>query len=154
LRFTGWAILLAAIGGLVFLGYRAYPAHQPSKKNPNFIDVIFGNNLVVFAARVVLFATAVVLAITAFYVVYSMVQRIRAGHLLSQFGPLRVQEVEDLSGQVDYWQSAWSELDAENDFLRARLEQTDAIVEQLLGAGQTETGTAETEGDEEEPPSW
>ena len=37
LRFTGWAILLAAIGGLVFLGYRAYPAHQPSKKNPNFI---------------------------------------------------------------------------------------------------------------------
>ena len=61
----GFLFLAIIVGALGWLAYRLYPAHHRTPTNPNFIDSIFANNLVLFVGRLVLVAAAVVLAVTA-----------------------------------------------------------------------------------------
>jgi hypothetical protein len=134
------------IGGFGWLAYRAYPAHHPEKPNPSFIDSIFANNLVLFAARLVLASAAIVLAFLAAYVIWSMVKWMTAGRMLAKFGPFEVQAVEDLTADVDMWRDLWEEANEENEELRQRAEETDALLAQLYAEFQH----AEP-GQEEEP---
>jgi hypothetical protein len=136
----GWVLLIVLVGSLGWLGYRAYPASHPTKHDPGFIDNVFANNLVLFAARLVLFSTAFVLAFLAVWVVFSAVKGMIAGHVLTKFGPLEMQAVEDMSADVEMWQNLWSEENDENQELRARLEETDTLFGQLYEAYQEVTG--------------
>lgn len=128
----GFLVLAGVLVVVAGLGYRIYPAHRPKQAEPSFVDIIFANNLVVFGARVILFSAALVLAVTAFYIIYSMVISMRAGRPLEQFGPLRVQAVQDLTEHLEAWQTWWAEANEENADLRSRLEHTDALVADLL----------------------
>jgi hypothetical protein len=128
----GVVAVVAFFALLGLLAYRIYPATRPRQPDPSFVDIVFANNLVVFAARAILFSAAVVLAVTALYIVYSMSKSMQAGQPLEQFGPLRVRAVQDLSEELQQWQNWWSEADAENTDLRARLERADVILADLL----------------------
>jgi hypothetical protein len=147
-----WLFILAALAGIGLLFYRIYPDSRPAQSNPDFIDIIFANSLVVFASRLVLISGAVVLAVTAAFIVYSMAKRMVAGELLAQFGPLKVPEVADLSSQVETLQDLWVEADEENAALRARLENTDALFAELWEEYQQLAARLGHAGEEEQEP--
>ncbi|MDQ2910075.1 MAG: hypothetical protein M3R39_03535 [Actinomycetota bacterium] len=132
----GWVFSLLLLAAFGWLAYRSYPAHHATKSDPSFIDNIFANNLVLFAARLVLFSAAFVLAVTAAYVVYSMVRGMLAGQMLTKFGPFEVPAIQDLTEDVEMWQSLWSEATEENEELRNRLEAADDLFAQLYDAYQ------------------
>lgn len=127
----GLLFLVIVIGGAGWLAYRLYPANHRLPKDPNFIDSVFANNLVLFAGRLVLVATAVVLAVTAVFVVISFWKRGKAGHWLTRFGPLETQAIEDLRGEVEMWQNWWVEQNQEIQDLQQRLETSDTLITRL-----------------------
>jgi hypothetical protein len=141
----GFLFLSIIIGAVGWLAYRLYPAHHRTPTNPNFIDSVFANNLVLFAGRLVLVATAVVLAVTAVFVVISFWKRGKAGRWLTRFGPLETQAIEDLRGEVEMWQNWWVEQNQEVLELQERLESSDALISQLHE--QLQMLTAESEND-------
>jgi hypothetical protein len=145
-------VLVLLFVGFGWLAYRLYPAHHVQKRDPSFIDSIFANNLVLFAARLVLASAAVVLAVTAIYVIWSMFKGMTAGQMLTKFGPLEMQETEDLSADVEMWQTLWSEATDENEQLRERLAATDADLQQLYAAFRATTGQDPPEEEQDEPP--
>jgi hypothetical protein len=147
----GWLLFLLLLVPFALVGYRIYPGDRTTQKNPGFIDIIFANNLVVFAARLTLFLVALVLAVTAFFIVRSMIYRMKAGEHLTQFGPLKVPEVEDLSTAVDFWQNQWAEVDIENTELRARIATTDAQLASLRQAFEDVTSRGHSEETGQEP---
>lgn len=122
------ALFAAAIGLLVF---RIYPTHHPLAKHPNFVDLIFANNLVVLAARLVLLSTAGVLAVAGVFIVISFWKRAQAGHWMSRFGPFETQAVENLEGVVEQWQTWWQEEYARRTELEERVESADKLLEEL-----------------------
>lgn len=128
----GFLLLALFIGAVGWLAYRLYPAHHRSPNNPNFVDTIFANNLVLFAGRLVLVAAALVLAVTAVFVVISYWKRGQAGHWLTRFGPLETQAIEDLRGEVEMWQNSWVEQNQEIQELQERLEASDTLINQLF----------------------
>jgi hypothetical protein len=144
----GWILLSLLVGALGWLGYRSYPAHHPAKANPGFIDNVFANNIVLFAARLVLFSAAFVLAFLAAWVVFSAVKGMLAGHILTKFGPLEMQAIQDLSEDVEMWKNLWTEENAENEELRERLQETDTLFAQLYEAYQE---AVQGKGEEEKP---
>jgi hypothetical protein len=127
----GWFVLLALCFLVVVVAYRLYPSGHPLRANPGFIDVIFANNLVIFAARLILLVSALVLAVAAVYLIASMVKWMVARMWITKFGPFVVQDVKDLSTEVETWQELWSEADDENEELRERLEDSDALIDEL-----------------------
>jgi hypothetical protein len=150
-----WVIIALSVAGVGFLVYRAYPAHHPQQHNPNFIDNVFANNLVLFAARLVLFSAAVVLAVMAVYVIYSISRWMASGQSLTKFGPFEVQAVEDLSADVEMWRNLWSEETDENVQLRSQLEETDNLFSQLYDEFQgvvARLAQYENQGTEPDPP--
>ncbi len=144
-----WFLLIGVAAGLGFLGYRAYPAHHPVSGDAGFIDSIFANNLVLFAARLTLFSAALVLAFTAAYVIYSIWKGMTTGRTLTRFGPFEMQAVEDLSEEVEMWKKSWLESNEENDQLRQRLRETDALFQRVY----EEWREATTDPDEDDNPA-
>ena len=142
----GFLVLAILLGGVGWLAYRLYPANHRLPHNPNFIDSVFANNLVLFAGRLVLVATAVVLAVTAIFVVISFWKRGKAGHWLTRFGPLETQAIEDLRGQVEMWQTWWTEQNQEIQELQERLVNSDALINQLYEALQEKSSGEDDEG--------
>lgn len=123
--------LLVLLAPVALLVYRVYPNQHPLQKNPNFIDVIFANNLVLFAARLVLLSAAGVLAVAAIFMVISFWKRGKAGHWMSKFGPLETQAFEDLRGAVEQWQGWWEEEFDRRTELEERVEQSDQLIADL-----------------------
>jgi hypothetical protein len=123
--------LVLMLGGGGFLLYRMYPAHHPLAKKPNFVDLIFANNLVVFAARIVLLSAAGVLAVAAVFVVVSFWKRAQAGHWMSRFGPFETQALQDLTGLLEQWQGWWQEEFGRRTELEERVEQSDVLIQEL-----------------------
>jgi Ca2+/Na+ antiporter len=143
----GFLLLAIIVGALGWLAYRLYPAHHHTPTNPNFIDSVFANHLVLFAGRLVLVAAAVVLAVTAVFVVISYWQRGKAGHWLTRFGPLETQAIEDLRGEVEMWQNSWVEQNQEVQALQEQVEQSDALIVDLYEQLQSVTGMEDEEKD-------
>jgi hypothetical protein len=130
----GFVVLLGALGALLLVLYRIYPAHLPEKENPGFLDAIFANHLVVFAARLVLFSLALVLAFAAGYTIVSIVQWVRQRRWLARAGPFEVsrEAVETLQAQVELWQSQALKMDEHVQELAAELEASERIIEGLM----------------------
>jgi hypothetical protein len=133
----GFAFLALLALGVGVLIYRLYPSHRTPEKNPNFVDVIFANNLVVLAARLVLLSAAGVLAVAAVFIVISFWKRGKAGHWMSRFGPFETQAVEDLAGQVNQWIEWWQVENARADELQGRVEESEKLFADLYSAFQT-----------------
>ena len=125
-------VVIALVGGVAILTYRLYPAGHREPKNPNFIDNIFANNLVLFAARLVLISAALVLAAASVFIVISFWKRGKAGHWLTRFGPFETQAIEDLRGELETWQGYWAEGREEAESLRERVDAAAALVAELM----------------------
>lgn len=130
---AGWFYLFVVVVVLGLLAYRLYPADHADATSANFIDAIFANNLVIFIARVMLFLGACVLAAGMVFIVLSIWKRAKAGHYLTRFGPFETQAIEDLRGEVETWQNYWAEENEQVGELRKRLEESDAVLQQVLG---------------------
>jgi hypothetical protein len=126
-----WVLVALLVLFLLVVAYRRYPAQHPLKENPGFIDVVFANNVVLFAGRLVLLAAAVVLAFGAAYIIASMVKWMGSRMWLTRFGPFSVQDVKDLSAEVETWQELWAEADEENRELRERLQSADELLGEI-----------------------
>lgn len=127
----GLFFLAIIVAGFGLVSYRVYPSRHPLERHPNFIDLIFANNLVVFAARLVLLSTGVVLAVAAVFIVISFWMRGKAGHWMSRFGPFETQAVENLEGAVAQWQQWWQEEFERRTELEERVEQSDRLLAEL-----------------------
>lgn len=127
----GFLMLGLLAAGLALVIYRIYPTHHPLAKNPNFVDLIFSNDLVVLAARLVLLSAAGVLAVAAVFIVISFWKRAKAGHWMSRFGPFETQAVEDLQGAVNQWIQWWQEEYNRRTELEERVEQSDQLLNEL-----------------------
>jgi hypothetical protein len=85
---------------------------------------------VIFAARLVLFSASVVFFFTAFYIVVSVIQRMRRQQWSRRAGPFESElaeaeaeeELEDVDPMFSLLEEAWTE----NENLLARLEERDA----------------------------
>jgi hypothetical protein len=72
--------MLAAMSAAIVVAvlcYRIYPGTLPDEKNPSFLSALFNNGIVMFSARL----AAVALA---FFVVASVVQRVRSREYLGE----------------------------------------------------------------------
>lgn len=130
-RAMGFLVVAAFVAGVVVVVYRLYPTGHPLPKNPNFIDAIFANNLVLFAARLVLLSAAGVLAVASVFIVISFWKRGKAGHWMSRFGPFETQAVEDLQGALEFWQNAWQEANDTRQALEQRIQESDETMGEL-----------------------
>jgi hypothetical protein len=119
--------------GLIFLGIALYPDRLPSPTNPDFIDNIFDNRAVIWAARLLLVSAAVVLAMGGLFTVVSTIIRMKNREWLKRAGPFEVSEnaLTDLEAQIQYWRNAALSGQEEVAELRERLEESDALIEQL-----------------------
>lgn len=122
---------IAAVG--IFALFQLYPDEVVEPRDADFLDNIFANRWVLFAARLVLFSAALVAFFAAGFAILSVIQWIRNGQWLRRAGPFEVDAaaVSTLDDQVELWRGQAQATGDELDELRARLEETDALVEKL-----------------------
>jgi hypothetical protein len=127
-------LILAGLAALAVWGLLSLaPDEAPAKRDPNVIDSIFSNVVVIAAARVLLLATAGVLLVAGVYIVVSTIVRMARGQWLRRAGPFesdlahqeqRLEETEDF---LEEWLAA----SEQNEELLERLEERDLLITQL-----------------------
>lgn len=139
-----FSLLAAAVVIVALVLYRIYPADLPHKENPGFIDIIFESPLVVFATRAILLSLAAVLAFAGLFTVGSIVSWMKRRQWLTKAGPFEVarEAVDTLIAQVQYWQQEAITQNREVQELRERLEQTAALLNEVLADDDATAGDA------------
>lgn len=129
-------LLLAGIAGLTLLAKGLYPVDLPPMKDPDFIDSVFDNRGVLWIARLLLASAAAVLAFGGFFIVISIVVRMRNEEWLRRAGPFEVSEtaLSEIEGEADYWLNAALEEQEEVVELVERLEEADELIERFRTA--------------------
>jgi hypothetical protein len=126
-------IAACVVGVFALLIKGLYPADLPSAANPDFIDNIFDNRVVVWAARLLLVSAAAVLAFGGVFIVISTGIRMKNGEWLRRAGPFEISDiaVTEIEGQMDFWRQAALVGQEEVAELTERLEESDELIEQL-----------------------
>jgi hypothetical protein len=130
----GFVVIVALLAGIGYGIAQLAPDHAPQKKNPNFIDSIFDNVVVIAAARVLLLIAAVVALIALVYIGVSAAVRLARGEWLQRAGPFepKLEEVAESLDAADSFFEEWLEVTEENEQLTERLEQRDQAIRELL----------------------
>lgn len=84
-QLLGIALVVVITAFLVFIGIEAFPHHVKNATNPNFVDNIVANSVVIFAIRLALFFAVV-------YVGVSVIGLIGGRRWLSQLGPFKASD--------------------------------------------------------------
>lgn len=125
-------LVVAAIGiGLLVRGL--YPVDLPASQDPDFIDNVFDNRLVLLAARLLLVSAAGVLAFGGAFIAVSIGSRMKNREWLRRAGPFEISEapVGRAEGEVDFWRRIILASDEETAYLQDRLRQSEEIIEEL-----------------------
>jgi exonuclease VII small subunit len=137
---AGFLLLLGILAGVFFFFRYIEPDHVTQKQNPNFIDNIFADPVVIAAARIVLLSVAIVLLFGSIYVAASSVVRIKRGQWLRRAGPFEAnlaeaeEAEEELESVEDMLLDLYSDAIEENEELSERLQERDEQMEQLYAA--------------------
>ncbi|HEX6455804.1 MAG TPA: hypothetical protein VF009_04725 [Solirubrobacterales bacterium] len=128
--------LLICIAGAALLIKGLYPTDLPSAKDPAFIDIIFHNRAVIWAARLLLVSAAAVLAFGGFFIVISIVVRMRNEEWLRRAGPFEVSEtaLSEIEGEADFWLNAALDEQEEVVELAERLEEANELIKRFRTA--------------------
>ncbi len=127
------AVGVGIVAAIVLLAKGLYPADLPTSPDPDFIDTIFNNRCVLWAARLLLVSAAGVLAFGGSFIVLSIGMRMKNREWLRRAGPFEISEgkVEQVTGGAGFWQRAAFASDEEVTSLKARLRQSELLIEEL-----------------------
>ena len=121
-RAVGIAVLLGLAALVVVWVVEAFPHHVRNGKNPNFLDNIFANPVVLATVRITLLAAAV-------YVVVSVFALMGGRRWLSEFGPVKTTEpIANLDQSAQALESDLAEALETVEDLEQRLAESDAAL--------------------------
>jgi len=117
------------------LYFGLWPGHIEPSKDPGFADNVFASPPVVFAARLILLSAGVVLAVGGVFVIASILKLWQAGRWFTRFGPFEAapEAIGTLADEVAFWRASAIEQNEAAAELRARLQEADDLLDQLLG---------------------
>jgi peptidoglycan hydrolase CwlO-like protein len=128
--FVGIFALVLLAAAIVFVGIEAFPHHIKAAKNPNFVDNIATNSVVIFAVRLALFFGLV-------YVGVSVVGLIVNRQWLSQLGPVKASEpIAKLEKSAEKLENELKDALQTIKDLRGRVSESDRALEEASATAQ------------------
>lgn len=126
-------LFVVAAVGIALLVKGLYPADLPESRNPDFIDNVFANRVVLLATRLLLVSAAGVLALGGIFIAVSIGHRMKNREWLRRAGPFEISEgkLTQAEAEIDFWQQEALASKQEVIALGQRLERANELAANL-----------------------